>query len=236
MIELPLVLLGGLLGSSHCIGMCGGFALTIGVGAPHWGAMLSRQLLYSAGRLFTYAALGGMLGFAGSRLMSEFAPLVRIQAWLSIAAGSLLIVQGMLATGLVRWPSKSTALAICPMSDVLRAFLHSPRGANFFLAGVATGFLPCGLVYTYLALAMATGALAHGMLIMAAFGLGTVPLMVATGLGGGLVTLKRRQLLLRCAAWCVLATGVITLARGVSFATTAEPSAADCPFCESHEK
>ena len=53
MIELPLVFLGGLLGSAHCVGMCGGFALTIGLGARDVAANVCRQLVYTAGRIFT---------------------------------------------------------------------------------------------------------------------------------------------------------------------------------------
>ena len=59
--ELPLILLGGVLGSSHCVGMCGGFALSIGATAPNVMQNLTRQLIYSAGRVFTY----GFLGAAG---------------------------------------------------------------------------------------------------------------------------------------------------------------------------
>ncbi len=57
MIELPLVLLGGLLGSSHCIGMCGGFAISIGLGNRRLSSHVLRQLVYSSGRVFTYAFL-----------------------------------------------------------------------------------------------------------------------------------------------------------------------------------
>ena len=68
MIELPLLFTAGILGSTHCLGMCGPFALAIGSQAPGWKSNLLRQLVYSAGRIFTYASLGAMAGFGGWRL------------------------------------------------------------------------------------------------------------------------------------------------------------------------
>ncbi len=77
-----------------------------------------------------------------------------------------------------------------------------------------TGLLPCGLVYGFLALACSTASLPRGAATMAAFGLGTVPLMVLTGTGASLVSMVTRRRLLRFAAWCVVLTGIVSLARG----------------------
>ena len=65
MIELPLVFLGGLLGSAHCVGMCGGFAVSIGIGSRGLASNLRRQLVYTAGRIFTYSFFGIVAGYAG---------------------------------------------------------------------------------------------------------------------------------------------------------------------------
>ena len=62
---LVLVFMGGLLGSAHCVGMCGGFVVGIGLGSKSWGGNLARQLVYSLGRVCTYILIGAMSGFAG---------------------------------------------------------------------------------------------------------------------------------------------------------------------------
>ena len=101
MIELPLVFLGGLLGSAHCVGMCGGFALTIGVGSRDFGSNVLRQLTYTLGRILTYAFFGVAAGYGGFWLSRKAGTLVNVQAGLSILAGSLLIFQGLLSLGLL---------------------------------------------------------------------------------------------------------------------------------------
>ncbi len=77
-----------------------------------------------------------------------------------------------------------------PDASLFGAFLLAPGLGNAFFAGVFTGFLPCGLVYAFLALASATQNMFAGWLTMLAFGLGTMPIMVLTGLGGGLLTFR----------------------------------------------
>ena len=67
MIELPMVFLGGLLGSAHCVGMCGGFALGIGLGTPSFAANVGRQVIYTTGRVFTYALPGRRRGICRAR-------------------------------------------------------------------------------------------------------------------------------------------------------------------------
>ncbi len=104
------------------------------------------------------------------------------------------------------------------------------RGA--FLAGVFTGFLPCGLVYAYVALAASSGSAVGGLTRMAAFGAGTAPLLVAVGTGGSLLGLTTRRRALRVAACFVIAMGVVSLLRGVGYVgAPAGELAAGCPLC-----
>ena len=102
-----------------------------------------------------------------------------------------------------------------------------------FWRGILTGFLPCGLVYSFLALAAATASVWKGPLLMVAFGLGTLPVMLITGAGLTVASLRLRQRLMKAAAVCVLITGVLTVTRGIAFAanTTAETPEEACPFC-----
>jgi sulfite exporter TauE/SafE len=233
MIELPLIFLGGLLGSSHCIGMCGGFALTVGLGARGLRANLARQLVYSAGRIFSYGFLGCVAGFAGFWFARRSGAFVPLQAGLSLVAGVLLVAQGLLGLGLFPGgifrrsapPRRSSCLA----GTFLGTFLMSPRVSDVFVAGLLNGLLPCGLVYGYLSLASSAASLPAGLATMIAFGLGTVPAMVLTGAGASVVSVAARHRLHRIAAVCVLLTGVLAIARGVAF--LAVGSTAQCPAC-----
>ncbi len=235
MVELPLVLVGGLLGSAHCIGMCGPIALIAGAGAkahPYRG--LLRQLVFSGGRIFTYGFLGAVAGTTGLWLTQAAAgtPWVSLQSWLAIGAGILLVVIGVLS--IVPRPVKmgGTSMA-CLAGSWLKTLLWSPKLSGVFLAGLFTGFLPCGLVYAFLALAASTGSLLWGIATMCVFGVGTMPLMVATGLGGQWLTQTARRRALTLAACCVIASGVVAVARGAGYLPTsgipqAEPG---CPLC-----
>jgi sulfite exporter TauE/SafE len=235
--ELTLVMVSGLLGSAHCVGMCGGLAAMIGIPVQGLRTSLLRQFTYSVGRVFTYSTLGAMAGYLGVRLsQSSIIPrVVNIAAVLSILCGLLLIVEGLLACGIVivRRKSLRSPCGGCSSNGMFAAFLKSPGLHHAFLAGILTGLLPCGLVYGFLALAAAERDPFRGMAVMAAFGVGTVPLMVATGLGAAALGSGMRRKLLRVAACCVVLTGFLTVYRGYGFLTASpQQTAADvCPFC-----
>jgi sulfite exporter TauE/SafE len=236
MSELALIALGGVLGSTHCLGMCGAFALSVGLGARGPAANLARQLVYSAGRIFTYAFLGAAAGFAGFWLAHISNQLIHAQAILSILAGMLLMVQGCHGLGVIPGrlgrplPGQSGAGATCLAGSFVRPFLASPRGYHVFIAGMLNGLLPCGLVYGYLALASSSASLPYGVIAMACFGAGTVPLMVLTGLSASTLTLAARRGLFRVAGVCVLVTGLGAVVRGVEFYHSGDGSV--CPGCD----
>jgi len=252
MIELPLIFLGGLLGSAHCVGMCGGFALLIGAPARRWSANLTRQVVYSFGRIFTYCACGGAVGYGGVRLAERLGGLINLQAAVAIGAGVLLVAQGLISAGVVGLASRAVRLAFAPagtgatrrsgpsgagigclMGGIAGTFLRDRRLGHVFLAGVFTGLLPCGLVYAYLALAVSTGDLFGGMATMAVFGLGTMPMMVVAGSGSTLLSLAGRRRLLYIAAWCVVLTGLLSMARGIGFLQLpGRQAAVSCPLCD----
>jgi sulfite exporter TauE/SafE len=223
MLEALLIVGGGLLGSGHCIGMCGGFVLTLGSRAPHWRANLLRQLIYAGGRVSVYVLAGAVAGFSSWRLGRELPSIVNAQAILSILAGLLLVAEGLFALGVV--PRPFAARAGCPGAGAYAALLHGREAGVVFVAGLVNGLLPCGLVYAYLALAASAGDLFRGAAVMALFGLGTLPSMVLTGLGGSLLGLSWRRRLFRLAAWCLLLTGLLALARGAGFLNAVLPGA-----------
>ena len=235
MIELPLVFLGGLLGSAHCVGMCGGFALSIGLGSRGVAANIGRQLIYTAGRVFTYSFFGIAAGYAGFWLAGRASLWINAQAALCLLAGIFLGAQGLLALGFVPrrfWPKTTSGGAFCMAGTFVGPFLTSPRLSNVLLAGVLTGFLPCGLVYGFLALASSTASVRDGLLTMCLFGAGTGPLMILAGMGASLVSHAARRNLLRVSAVCVVVTGLISIARGILFfQLTPAPEAVRCLFC-----
>ena len=232
MTALPFVFIAGILGSSHCIGMCGPFALTIGSGAADWKANLGRQMLYTLGRVFTYAVLGAVAGTGGLYLHQHLPSLVNVAAILAIVAGLFLLYQGLLAAGVLRRRTANTSAMPCLAGDFFASFLKSPGLHNIFLAGLFTGLLPCGLVYGFVALAASSSDLIVGASVMIAVGLGTAPIMMLTGCGGSLLSLAARKQIYRAAAWCVVLTGALSIARGVGFVEVTgwlDPSG--CPMC-----
>ncbi|MCA9247666.1 MAG: sulfite exporter TauE/SafE family protein [Planctomycetales bacterium] len=233
MIELPLIFVGGLLGSAHCIGMCGPLAIALSSAGPE--RLLRRQLVFSLGRLFTYASCGAMAGFGGAWISASSRTFVLSQAWLALLAGVVLVLMGLATAGLLPRPAlQFFGAASCGAAGWMKTFLNSPSWTGVLLAGVFTGFIPCGLVYAFLLKAGSSGGIWQGWLTMAAFGLGTVPLMVAVGYGGRLFSVAGRARLFRIAAWCIVLTGAISIARGASQLNTPVDEAAEaCPFCAS---
>ncbi|MEZ6131983.1 MAG: sulfite exporter TauE/SafE family protein [Planctomycetaceae bacterium] len=236
--ELPLIFISGVLGSAHCIGMCGAISAMMNMGTSTISSALTRQVLWSLGRTFTYTFLGMVAGFAGVRLSrSQFltsqTSVVSLQAGFAVLAGLLLVFQGMLSAGWFR-RKVSGSHAGCLTASIFGKFLRGGSKTGVFIAGILTGFLPCGLVYSFLALAAASASVWKGPLLMLAFGMGTVPVMLVTGAGLTMASLRLRQRLMKLAAVCVILTGVLTIGRGIAFATnaTAQSPQKACPLCE----
>ncbi len=236
MIELPFVFVSGLLGSAHCLGMCGPFAVAIGARAATWKANLARQAVYTLGRVFTYSFLGACAGFGGASVAGNSPTWVQIPAILAIAAGMFLIYQGLATAGAIRpwswhWQrGKPQPTQPCLAASFFSTFLHAPTARGVFLAGLLTGFLPCGLVYAFLTLAASTSSLPIGALTMAVFGLGTAPIMMLAGWGGNLLGMNSRRRWLQIAAWCVVIAGLISIGRGLGYVSFGQEPAG-CPFC-----
>lgn len=229
MIEALLIIAGGLLGSGHCIGMCGGFALTLGSHATSSWRNLACQCVYATGRVFVYTFAGALVGFGSWQLGRAGLGLIQVQAGLSIVAGLLLIAEGAFSTGLV--PRPFTSKAGCPGVNVFATLLRAPNLASVFVGGMVNGLLPCGLVYAYLALAASAGNLFAGAGIMALFGLGTLPALILTGMSGSLLSLAWRQRVFRVAAYCMILTGVLAVSRGAAAITSTQDGEPTCPYC-----
>jgi sulfite exporter TauE/SafE len=179
----------GTLGGLHCFAMCGGLltavAMRDGASSPLLPArtIAARQLGYQAGRIATYAMLGTAFGAAGAFAMTavDFLPLQRA---LYLAANLLLLVLGVnlaLGTHGVPWLQRRGAAAFGRLLPVLQPLLQRPGMAGRIALGLAWGLVPCALVYSVLPLALLAGGAWQGGAVMLAFGLGTLPNLLASG-------------------------------------------------------
>jgi sulfite exporter TauE/SafE len=156
-----------LVGSPHCAGMCGGFAAACSARRGGRGT-----LYYSLGRLATYASLGALAGTVGSALAElSWAGMIVSGVLLVFFAGRL---AGILPPLRSPWPRATRPLA---------RLVRSASAGSGLLLGAANALIPCGLVYATLALPIAVASPWQGAVIMTAFGIGTMPVMWAVGLG-----------------------------------------------------
>jgi hypothetical protein len=176
--------LAGLAGGAHCAAMCGPLiriascARVNGSGGERW---LRHALAYNAGRIATYAAAGavtGAVGAGGLALRGE--PLTQ-QLVLAAMSVSLIVLAAYLAglAPLVRAVEAAGAVAWRRIAPVSRRFLPASTPARAFGLGLVFGWLPCGMVYVALLAALSTAHPLSGALVMAAFGLGTLPNLLA---------------------------------------------------------
>lgn len=155
-------LLAGLVGSPHCVGMCGGFAAASAAGDGRW--------TYHLGRLGTYGTLGALAGAFGQALpVSSTA--------ITVLSGALTLGFAAALAGLVKLPEVTPPGVVQLATRLMRA---SGPFAGLGL-GAATALLPCGLVYATLGLAVAAGGTTAGAATMVVFGLGTVPVLAGAG-------------------------------------------------------
>lgn len=200
-------LLLGLLKSSHCVLMCGGVvavtcsALPIGRrGRPI--AQLPYVLAYNAGRISSYALAGAVAGGVGATATS-FAAVGHLQLVLRVAAAVLVIGVGLYVAGFarpMRWFERAGAPLWQRIAPVARKLLPVRTPLHALALGLLWGWMPCGLVYAALAAAVTSGSAAAGAITMAAFGLGTLPMLLAMGSAAALLTRVVRMRAVRLAA------------------------------------
>ena len=199
----------GLVGSLHCAGMCGPLALALPMTGNSRATFVLGRVAYNLGRIVTYCLLGAAFGLVGQTL--AFAG---FQRWVSIAAGSAILV-GLFVS------SRSTvslpvARGVAWIKSGLGALLRRRSVASVFSLGALNGLLPCGLVYAACAGAVATGGLLSGVEYMAAFGFGTVPMMLGIGLVGQKLQFTLRFKLQRLIHACLTLVAVLLILRGLS--------------------
>jgi sulfite exporter TauE/SafE len=206
-----LIFVSGLVGSLHCVGMCGGFPLALAGGGAT--GNFPRQLLYNFGRLNTLAAIGALSGAAGAVVTGGG------QAWpgrvLALAAGLFMIGVGLEMLGALGGvTARAAALVQASLRTLLGGVIQSRSVAAPLALGVFNAFLPCQLIYAFAALAAGTASAPHGALTMLVFGLGTVPAMLAVGTMPRLLGAGMRARFWRASGLLVIGFGVLTMLRG----------------------
>jgi uncharacterized protein len=198
----------GLLGSTHCIGMCGGISATLGAAGGANNPTFS--LAYNLGRVLCYTLLGLLVGGSVELFSAPLAPQIGLS--LRTLAGLLTIAMGLYVGGWWNGLTRLEAIGkyLWRYVQPLTRSLLPPRHVGSALAlGALWGLLPCGLIYSSLSWAALNGSAFGGAQAMAAFGVGTLPAMLITTHGGSYIRgVTRRPWLRRGGAIALIFFGV----------------------------
>jgi uncharacterized protein len=203
----------GVVGSLHCIGMCGPLALALPLGHRSDAGRLAGGLIYNLGRITTYAAFGFVLGLAGEHLFSA-----HLQSILSISLGVLILlylfipVKHKASSAIISWANK-------PFICIRKAFGRLVQSRNYtsvFSIGLLNGLLPCGMVYLAITSSLLTGTGMKGSLFMALFGAGTFPAMLATTYFGSYVNQQIRFKLRKAVPYFLFVMAALLVLRGLN--------------------
>lgn len=206
-------LMTGLIGSLHCIGMCGPIAIALPLGKKSWGYRTIGSLSYNIGRTLTYGVLGGLFGLLGKGIQ-----LAGLQQWASIAIGIIMILSVLFPAifkSQISLDKIFTGYAARLISQFRKLFSQSSI-SSLFVIGLLNGLLPCGLVYVAIAGAINTNELTQGIIYMLLFGLGTIPIMFVIPLAGNLIGIGIRKKLRGVVAVFIVLLGILFILRGLS--------------------
>lgn len=202
----------GLLGSFHCIGMCGPIAFMLPVDRSNSLKKVSQITIYHFGRLLAYSIIGLVFGLIGKSLY-----IFGFQQQLSIVIGILMILVVLIPQKTFNKYnfSKPVYKAISKVKSALGSALKKKTMDTFLTIGFLNGFLPCGLVYMALIAAMAGGNAANGSLYMTIFGLGTIPLMTTAIYLSHFLKGSARRYIQKIIPVFVIFIGVLFIIRGL---------------------
>lgn len=209
----------GLFGSVHCIGMCGAIVGAFTYGLPEAvrirpTRLASYLIAYNVGRVATYAIAGLLVGLFGAAVTDTLTRELAANVG-RLIAGAFMIALGLYLGGwwlmLARLESLGSKLWV-RIEPVGRRVLPPRSPLQALLLGLVWGWLPCGMVYSALALALVAGGALAGTATMIAFGLGTLPMLLAMGAAARwLQELARRRWVRALVGALVVGFGVYTL-------------------------
>lgn len=207
MSEQHLAFMIGLLGSVHCIGMCGPLAFGVPSLKQGWFYLTVDKLSYQFGRIISYCLLGVLIGLVGRQIW-----LAGIQQGVSIFSGVLILLAA--ASRIFKIAIKSSGNILLQPFHALFGYALKHR-ANHLIIGLVNGLLPCGFVYLALAGALNTGSVSSAAGYMFWFGLGTTPLMFIAALSVGFTSTMFRQRINKVVPYLMLFLGAWFILRGM---------------------
>jgi sulfite exporter TauE/SafE len=202
----------GLLGSFHCVGMCGPIAFMLPVSRDNKLKKFFQVFLYHGGRLLAYSLIGLAFGIVGKSLN-----LFGLQQQLSILVGLLMIAVILIPSEKLQKYnfSKPVYKIIGKVKSSMGEAFKKKTPDTFLTIGFLNGFLPCGLVYMAVFGAIASGSIFQGSLYMLLFGVGTIPLMTTAVYSKGLLSGVARQRIRKLIPVFVVLMGVLFILRGM---------------------
>ena len=202
----------GLLGSFHCIGMCGPIAFVLPLNRGNSFKKVIQISLYHLGRLLTYSFIGLLFGLIGKGLF-----LMGFQQRISILVGVLMIIIVLIPVRIFNKYNFSRPLYsfVSKVISGLGKLLKKKSYKALFTIGILNGFLPCGLVYMALVGSIATTDATLGTLYMFMFGLGTIPLMTTAVYFGNVLSISVRNKIQKTIPVFVVMIGILFILRGM---------------------
>ncbi|MCK5725671.1 MAG: sulfite exporter TauE/SafE family protein [Thiotrichaceae bacterium] len=202
--------LAGLAGGVHCVGMCGGIVGILSLSTSDAVTQTSNKfwilLGYNLGRIASYMLAGALVGGLGAGVLS-LVELQQLKLILSIVAALFMLALGLYLTGIWQGLSyiEKIGSVIWPRIEPFsRQFIPSKNMRQSFSVGLIWGWLPCGLVYTLLIMALSSGSVLQGILVMLFFGLGTLPTLITVGLSTTILSAFISQPIVRLIAGIIV--------------------------------
>ena len=215
----------------HCIGMCGGIVLAYStIKIEPKDSKVSQafaHLLYSFGRVFTYTILGAVFGALGGVITFNN----KANGSLLIFAGIIMILAGLSLMGKIRFLTviEHTFSSSPLYKNAFKSVLNSKSNISFFVLGMLNGLLPCGFVYFFAITAASTASPLYGALVMAIFGLSTIPAMFGLGFLATLTSATSfRNMMISLASIAVILYGSYTIYNGYTYISNPHKTLRDC--------
>lgn len=215
----------------HCVGMCGGIvvaysSMKINPKSPKLSQAIS-HLLYSLGRVFTYSILGAMFGFLGGVVLFSNSA----NGALLIFAGIVMVLAGLSLMGKIKFLTliEHSFASSKLYQNSFRTVLASKSKSSFFILGMLNGLLPCGFVYFFAITAASTADPLYGALVMALFGLSTIPALFSLGFLASLASATSfRNMMMSLSSVAVILYGAYTIYNGYEYINNPLKTLRDC--------
>jgi len=215
----------------HCIGMCGGIVLAYStIKVEPQSSKVSKttaHLLYSFGRVLTYSILGAIFGFLGGVITFNNTA----NGILLFVAGIVMVLAGLSLMGKIKFLTLiEHSFSSSPFyKSAFKKVLNSKSNLSFFVLGMLNGLLPCGFVYFFAITAASTADPLYGALVMAIFGLSTIPAMFSLGFLASLSTATSfRNMMMSLSSFAVILYGAFTIYNGYDYLIREEKTLTEC--------